>query len=108
MLTPLITLISSYRTYVVVRRQDAIDVFVNSWIGVAFRRLSIVLMVTGILGSASILFLKPITIAIFKETGDNGIAFFVTGVFLYLIAITGIVGVLMFEIIRSNGAGKKG
>ncbi|HWW04228.1 hypothetical protein [Collimonas sp.] len=93
-----------WRIFVVVRNPDALDAIVTGKFVKALRLFSIFLMLLGALASVAILFLRPIAIAIFSQPGDNGIAFFVTGVFLYLISGAGFLGVVLFEVIRLFGS----
>ena len=92
-----------YRIYQVVRFQDALDVFVSNKGGKILRGLGIFLMIVGLSTSLLIPFIKPLTLAIFGQSGDAGVAFFVVGIALYFISSTGWLGILLFEISRLIG-----
>jgi hypothetical protein len=58
-------------------------------------------MVLGILGSGGMLLVRPITYAIFQyNTGEDGIAFFAVGMVLYLLSMSGVAGLGLFELGR--------
>jgi len=92
-----------YRVYQVVRFPDALDVYVSGMVVKLFRVSGIVLMMLGLVFSTLIAFVKPLTLAIFGRAGDAGIAYFVVGVFLYLLTSAGWLGLILFEIGRICG-----
>jgi len=96
-----------YRIYQVVRFSGALDVYVSGSGGKVVHGLGIFLMIVGLAASLLVFFIKPLTLAIFGQAGDAGVAFFVVGVFLYLISATGWLGVILFELNRLIGNGKR-
>jgi hypothetical protein len=93
-----------YRIFLVVRFQNTLDAFVSGKFVKALRGVGIFLMVVGLSASLLIFFIKPLTLAIFGQSGGNGIAFFVVGVFLYFISALAWLGIIVFEISRFTGS----
>ena len=96
-----------YRIYQIVRFPDTLDAFIGKTSVKVLRTIGIFLMGVGLIGSLSILFIKPLTLAIAGQPGENGIAFFVVGVFLYFISAMGWVGMILFEVSRDMGKNEK-
>lgn len=92
-----------YRIVVVVRNPHTLDAYITGTRIKFLRYLAIFLMVVGLVGSMTIFFIKPIALGIFGKPGDSGVAFFVTGLFIYLISSAGLPGLLMFEASRLFG-----
>lgn len=92
-----------YRIVKVVRKPHTLDAHITSKRILLLRRFGIVLMVLGVVGSLAIFFVKTISLGIFSKPGDSGIAFFVTGIFVYLVSSVGLPGLLIFEASRLFG-----
>lgn len=92
-----------YRIVLVVRSPHTLDAYITSTPVKLLRYLGIFLMVAGLIGSFAIFFIRPLTLGIFGQPGDSGVAFFVMGVMLYLISSAGLAGLLMFEASRLFG-----
>jgi len=91
------------RIILVVRRPHTLDAYITSTPIKLLRYLGIFLMAAGLLGSFAIFFIKPLALGIFGKPGDGGVAFFVVGVFAYLISSAGLLGLLIFEASRLFG-----
>ena len=92
-----------YRIFLVLRYQSTLDAFVTGRLVKFLRVLGLILMTVGLLGSMTILFLKPLALGIFGQPGESGVAFFVTGIFLYFISSVSLSGVMLFEASRLIG-----
>ncbi|MBI3903961.1 MAG: hypothetical protein HY306_13630 [Nitrosomonadales bacterium] len=92
-----------YRIVLVARNPHTLNAYITSTRVKYLRRLGIFLMVAALIGSFAIFFIRPLTLGIFSKPGENGIAFFVTGVFIYLISSMGLPGLLIFEASRLFG-----
>lgn len=92
-----------YRIVLVVRNSQTLHALIPSTRIKILRRIGIFLMAVGLLGSLAIFLLKPIALGIFGKPGDSGVAFFVTGMYLYLLSSVGFPGLLMFEASRLFG-----
>lgn len=101
-------LLITYRIVSVFRNPIALDVHVTGMFSKAIRAIAVVLMWVGLLSITGLFFVKPITLTIFHSAGDAGIGYFVVGVFLIMLAALGIVGIIVFEIIRVRGVRFKG
>jgi hypothetical protein len=97
-------LIFGYRIVTVIRNPSALDVYAAGFFSKAVRLFSILLIWGGFASMVSLFFVKPITLAIFQKAGDGGVAFFVVGIYLIMLAGMGIIGVVMFEGVRFIGA----
>jgi hypothetical protein len=96
-----------YRLIQVARFTHALDVIVASRAVNILRSVGILLMCVGLLSALLILFVRPITLLIFHQAGDNGIGYFVVGVILYALTGAGWLGVIAFEIGRFLGNRKR-
>ncbi|MDD2701209.1 MAG: hypothetical protein PHH36_08210 [Sideroxydans sp.] len=92
-----------YRIVLVVRHSHTLNAFIPGARIKVMRRFGIFLMAVGLLGSFAIFLVKPIALGIFGKPGDSGVAFFVTGMYLYLLSSVGFPGLLMFEASRLFG-----
>ncbi|MFY9259008.1 MAG: hypothetical protein WAO71_00715 [Gallionella sp.] len=92
-----------YRIVLVARNPHTLAAYIASTRIKLLRYFGIFLMSIGLLGSFTIFFIKPLALGIFGKPGDNGIAFFVVGVFVYLISSSGLLGLLLFEASRLFG-----
>jgi hypothetical protein len=92
-----------YRIVLVVRNPHTLDAYITSTPVKLLRHLGIFLMAVGLLGSFTIFFIKPLALGIFGKPGDAGVAFFVVGIFVYLLSSAGLLGLLMFEASRLFG-----
>jgi hypothetical protein len=92
-----------YRIVLVARNPHTLDAYITSTPVKLLRYLGIFLMAIGLIGSFAIFFIKPLALGIFGKPGDAGVAFFVVGVFIYLISSAGLIGLLMFEASRLFG-----
>jgi hypothetical protein len=93
-----------YRIFSIVRYPAALDVNVSEESAKnarVMRFIGIFLISVGLVSILSQLFLlKPITLAIFHTAGDGGVGYFITSIFLVILSALGIVGVIIFEIVR--------
>jgi len=96
-------LLITYRIISVFRNPIALDVHVTGVFSRVIRAIAVVLMWAGLLSITGLFFVKPITLAIFHNAGDADIGYFVVGVFLIMLAALGIIGIVVFEIIRVRG-----
>ena len=93
-----------YRIVQVVRSPNALDVYVSGDFVKLLRGMGILLMIVGSSAALLIVFIRPLTLAIFGRPGDGGVAYFVVGVFLYVISLAGWLGIILFEASRSTGS----
>lgn len=92
-----------YRIVVVVRHPHTLDAFIPSTRIKLLRKFGIFLMGIGLIGSLALFFIKPLALGIFGKPGDAGVAFFVVGLFVYLISSAGLLGLFVFEASRLFG-----
>lgn len=92
-----------YRIVLVVRSPHTLDAYIASTRIKLMRYSGIFLMTVGLIGSFTIFFVKPLALGIFGRPGDSGVAFFIVGVFVYLISSAGLLGLLIFEASRLFG-----
>jgi hypothetical protein len=92
-----------YRVYRVGRYPGALDARPPYLIGWLVRGLGWVVMLAGAAGMVSMLLVKPLTLMIFKSAGENGIAFFVVGLYATILAGAGWIGCALFEVSRAIG-----
>jgi len=92
-----------YRIVLVVRSPHTLDAYITRTSVKLLRYFGIFLMSIGLVGSFAIFFIKPLALGIFGKPGDSGVAFFVVGIFIYLLSSAGILGLLMFEASRLFG-----
>jgi hypothetical protein len=92
-----------YRVYRVIRYPAALDARPPYLLGWIVRALGWLLMFAGSLGIAAMFGVKPLTLLIFKSAGENGIGFFVVGLYATMIAGAGWIGCVVFEISRAIG-----
>lgn len=92
-----------YRIALVARNPHTLDAYIASTRIKLMRYLGIFLMAIGLLGSFTIFLIRPLALGIFGQPGDSGVAFFVVGVFVYLLSSAGLLGLLMFEASRLFG-----
>jgi hypothetical protein len=92
-----------YRIVLVTRNPHTLDAYIASTRIRLLRYFGIFLMSIGLIGSFTIFFIKPLALGIFGKPGDSGVAFFVVGLFVYLISSSGLLGLLMFEASRLFG-----
>lgn len=95
--------IFTYRIVLVARNPHTLDAYIASTRIKLLRYFGIFLMSIGLIGSFTIFFIKPLALGIFGKPGDSGVAFFVVGIFVYLISSSGLLGLLMFEASRLFG-----
>jgi hypothetical protein len=92
-----------YRIVLIVRNPHTLAAYIPSTRIKLLRYLAIFLMVIGLIGSIAIFFIKPLALGIFGKPGDSGVAFFVMGMYIYLVSSAGLPGLLMFEASRLFG-----
>ena len=97
-------LLFGYRIVTVIRNPSALDVYAAGFFSKAIRFFSILLIWGGFASMVSLFFVKPITLAIFHKAGDGGVAFFVVGIYIVMLAGMGIIGIAMYECVRLIGA----
>lgn len=100
-------LLLGYRIVTIIRNPSALDVHVAGFFSKSIRFLSVLLIWAGFASMASLFFVKPITLAIFQSAGDAGVAYFVVGMYLVMLASMGIIGIAMYESVRLIGARSK-
>lgn len=98
-----ILILSIYRIVTVVKMQSALGAFITRPSVKVLRLLGISGMIIGVIGSIAILFIVPITVGLFGKMAYSGIAFFATGLGLYLIASVGLPALMLFEFSRLLG-----
>lgn len=92
-----------YRVYRVIRYPAALDARPPYLLGRFVRALGWLLMFGGSLGIAAMFGVKPLTMLIFKSAGDNGVGFFVVGLYATFLAGAGWIGCVVFDISRAIG-----
>lgn len=92
-----------YRIYLVLRYENTLRARKPNMLGWAVRNLGVLAMLASTLGMASMFLIKPLTLLLFKSAGENGIGFFVVGVYAVMLSRTGWVGCLLFELSRFMG-----
>ncbi len=92
-----------YRIVLVARNPQTLSAYIASRKINFLRYLGIFLMAIGLIGSITIFFIRPLTLGLFKNPGDSGVAFFVVGMYLYFVSSFGLVGLLLFEASRLFG-----
>jgi hypothetical protein len=97
-----------FRIYQVLRYPRALDSWPSGWVAKGFRGLAIVAMLVGGFAGVGLFLIGPITYALMKTPGDNGIGFFVVGLYLVFIASVGWKGCVVYEITRLAGRPPKG
>jgi hypothetical protein len=98
-----VTALVLYRAYTVLRYRDAIAARRPYLIGWLVRYAGWLVMLVAALGSLAIVFRGPLTLMLFKTVGENGIAFFVVGLYAVMAAGAAPPGVLIFELSRLIG-----
>jgi len=99
----LIVVASLYRIVRVARFSSTLDVNITGiWVRM-LRAGGVFLMCVGLTATLLIIFRKPFTLLIFPNPGNNGVGFFVVGVFLYAFVGAGWLGVIAFEFARLLG-----
>jgi len=98
-----VTALVLYRVYTVLRYRDAIAARRPYLIGWLVRYAGWLVMLVAALGSLAIVFRGPLTLMLFKTPGENGIAFFVVGLYAVFAASAALPGVLIFELSRLMG-----
>lgn len=93
----------AFRIYQVLRYRRALDAFVSNQFVATLRGLCIAGMSVGGLAGLAIFFIRPLALFIFKTPGDAGVAFYVAGVYLALVAPFGWKSCLAFEATRWIG-----
>lgn len=96
-----IFLIFALRIISVVFNSKALDVYAAGVLSKGVRALGIFLMWVGLASITAMFFIKPITLILFP--GDPAIGAFAIGMYLVFIAPVGIIGVVVFEIVRLCG-----
>jgi hypothetical protein len=99
----LIVVGSLYRIVQVARFPAALDVNITGFGIRMLRSIGVFLMCLGLTAVLLMIFRRPFTLLILPNPGDNGIGFFVVGVFLYAFSAAGWLGVIAFEFARFLG-----
>lgn len=92
-----------YRIYRVVRYPEALDARPPYLLGWLLRGLGWIVMLAGAMGFAAMFLVKPLTLLLFKTAGENGIGFFVVGLYATMLAGVGWLGCVVFDISRAVG-----
>ena len=92
-----------YRIYLVLRYIGTLRARKPNIFGTLFRGLGVLVMTGGAMGTVAVFFVKPLTLLLLKSPGENGIGYFVVG--LYAVAISGVgwIGCVLFEVSRVMG-----
>ena len=96
-----------FRVYQVLRYPRALETWPSGWVAKGFRGLAFVAMLVGGLAGIGLFMISPITYALMKSPGDNGIGFFVVGLSLVFVANVGWKGCVVYEIARLAGRASK-
>lgn len=99
----IISAILIYRIVLVARHPHTLDAYIASTRIKLMRYLAIFLMSLGVLGSLAIFFIQSLELGMFGKPGDSGVAYFVVGMFVYILSSAGLLGLLMFEASRLFG-----
>ena len=91
------------RIYQVLRYRRALDAFVSNKFVATLRALCIAAMLVGGVLGLAVFFIRPLALFIFKTPGDSGIAFYIVGMFLALVAPLGWQACVAFEATRWIG-----
>lgn len=97
-------LLIGFRIVTVAFNPTALDVYVNSRFFKFTRSTGVFLIYVGLLAMIGMFLIKPITLLIFSNVGDDGIAYFVVGIYLVLLACLAIPGFIVFEVTRLVGS----
>ena len=97
-------LLIGFRIVIVAFNPTALDVYVNSGFFKFARSIGVFLIYVGLLAMIGMFLIKPITLLIFSNVGDDGIAYFVVGIYLVLLACLAIPGFIVFEVTRLVGS----
>lgn len=92
-----------HRVYQVIRFSSALDARAGNFGVKALRVVGILGMLVGTLATLGMFFSGPLTLMIFGKPGDGGVAFFFTGVMLYMLSTLGWLGWFLFELSRLIG-----
>ncbi|MFY9259741.1 MAG: hypothetical protein WAO71_04450 [Gallionella sp.] len=93
-----------FRVYLVLRYPTALNGRIPNLAGKFLRAAGMFAMLIGGLAGIALFLVKPITLAIFKSAGSNGIGYFVVTFYLVFLANFGWLGCLCFELSRVFGA----
>lgn len=93
-----------YRIYLVIRYKASLLARKPNVFGWIFRAIGLLVMTGGALGAISLFLVKPVTLLLFQGPVDNGIGYFVVGVYAVLLSNVGWVGCLFFELSRIMGS----
>jgi len=96
-----------FRVYQVLRYPRALETRPAGWVAKGFRGLALVTMLVGGLAGIGLFMIRPITYALMKNPGENGIGFFVIGLSLAVVASAGWKGCVVYEIARLAGRAPK-
>ncbi|MFZ6694100.1 hypothetical protein [Undibacterium sp. SXout20W] len=90
-----------WRLVYVVRYRNALDSLKSNKFLFLLRKISILLMVVGIMASLTIFIRRPITEFVFRNVGDDGIAYVIVGLWIYCISLAALfLGAGGFEVSR--------
>lgn len=92
-----------YRIYLVLRYKASLRSRKPNISGWLFRSAGWLVMLAGALGAIAVFLVTPLTLLLFKTVGDNGIGYFVVGLYAVMLAGVGWLGCLLFELSRVMG-----
>lgn len=92
-----------YRIYLVLRYIGALRARKPNVLGTLFRGLGLLVMTAGAIGTVSVFLVKPLTLLLLKSPGENGIGYFVVGLYAVGMSGSGWIGCLLFEFSRIMG-----
>jgi hypothetical protein len=92
-----------YRLVQVARFPAALAVNISGPVVRTLRAIGVLLMCVGLTAALLTLAVKPLTLLLMRNPGDNGIGYFVVRVFLYGLIIVGWLGPPVFEFARWLG-----
>ena len=98
-----ITAMMAVRIYRVASYHDALDARPPYPLGWLLRWLGWLVMLAGIAGLAAMFMVEPLTLLLFNGAGEDGVGFFMVGFCATVLASTGWVGCLLFELSRWVG-----
>jgi hypothetical protein len=99
----LIVALLLFRVYQVLRYPAALDARPPNAIGWLIRYAGLLALAVEAAAGLGILFLKPLTLVLFKDAGPNGIAYFAVSLGILMIARYAWIGILVFEFSRFCG-----
>lgn len=92
-----------YRFVSVIRKPSSLDTVIANQIMKALRTLAVFLMWVGVIAMVSLLFIKPITLAIFSGSSELGLGMLPVLAYIGMAGILGVAGMFLFEVVHFVG-----